>query len=80
MSRSNGKKKETVAEVVASPISIRPIQFEWTVVAHVEQGGKIVRNDGVKDVIMEAGFNGATVASLVEKAKAAIEQKYSGGG
>ena len=75
---SKTKAKETaVAE--ATGVTIRPVQFEWTVVAHIEKDGKIVSNDGVKDTIMEAGFNGETVESLVAKAQAALEQKYGGG-
>ena len=60
-------------------VIVRPFQFEFQVIAHVEKDGKIVDTVRAGDRIMESSFNGFTVQSLVERATVAMQQKLKGG-
>ncbi len=72
--------KKPAASKEEGIITVRPFQFEFTVIAQVEKDGVIIDTARATDRIMEANFNGSSVQGLIDAARVALEKKIIGGG
>ena len=74
---SKDKAGTGLQEVKQPVIKIRPVLVEFSVVAEVQQDGKLADHVTWKDKVTEINFNhGLTVENIVMQAKKAMEDKY----